>query len=73
MKERKKEGDKKERKKERERKKESKKEREVNYLSLFLVRRFLSMPSIRFLNQVAMLACLAAGCDEMICRDKPCL
>ena len=39
------------------------------YLSLFLVSRFLSMPSMRFLNQVAMLACLAAGCPCMICRE----
>ena len=38
------------------------------HLSLFLVSRFLSMPSMRFLNQVAMLACLAAGCPCMICR-----
>ena len=32
-----------------------------SHLSLFLIRRFLSMPSIRFLNQPAMLVCLLLG------------
>ncbi len=42
----------------------------VNYLSLFFVSRFWSMPSIRFLNHVAMLVCFAAGCDWMICAKE---
>ncbi len=33
------------------------------HLSRFLVKRFRSIPSIKFLNQVAMFACFVAGCD----------